>query len=77
MPIDDIDGKSYKTKMKSSRNYSTNDIKPKSRHYSYLWPWGRTHTKHTRHKHTNVPHKSDFKKPGARRPRGAPGLKTK
>ena len=31
-PIDDIDSKSYKTEVKSSRNYSTNHIKPKSCH---------------------------------------------
>ena len=32
LPINDIDGKSYKTEVKSSRNYSTNHIKSKSHH---------------------------------------------
>ena len=41
--IDDIDDKSYKTEVKSSRNYSTN---------RYLWPRGYTHT-HT-HTHANT-----------------------
>ena len=31
-PIVDIDGKNHKTELKSSRYYSTNHIKPKSRH---------------------------------------------
>ena len=37
---------------------------------SYLWNQERMYT-HIRHKHTNVPHKSAFKKPGA------PGYKSK
>ena len=32
MLINDIDGKSHKMELKSSRNYSTNHIKSKSRH---------------------------------------------
>ena len=32
-PIDDINSKNPKTKLKSSRKYSTNHIIPKSRHY--------------------------------------------
>ena len=31
-PIDDIDGKSHKMELKSSRNYSINHLKSKSRH---------------------------------------------
>ena len=38
----------------------------------YIWPRGHTHA---RHKHTDVLHKSDFKKPGVRQAgRRAPGL---
>ena len=32
-PIDDINGKRHKIKLKSSRNYSTDHIKSKSCHY--------------------------------------------
>ena len=32
-PIDDINGKSHKMELISSRNYLTNHIKSKSRHY--------------------------------------------
>ena len=42
-PIDDIDGKSYKMEVKSSRNYSTNDIKPKSRHKLFMASGACTH----------------------------------
>ena len=52
MPIDDIDGKSHKAELISSKNYSTNHIKSKSCHCSYLWPRGHAFT-----------HQIDFKKP--------------
>ena len=49
-PIDDIDGKSHKTKLKSSRNYSTNHFKSNSCHYLYVCGLGGGHT----HTHINT-----------------------
>ena len=68
MPIDDIDGKSHKTELKSSHNYSTNCVKSKSHHYLFMALGVYTHT-HT-HTHT-LADKSDYKKPAGRR---MPGL---
>ena len=47
-PIDEIDGKSHKTELKSSRNYSTNHLKSKSRHWLFIASGMETHT----HMHT-------------------------
>ena len=58
-PIDDIDGKSHKTELKSRRNYSTNHINSKSRHLSFMASGAYIHA----YTHT-LPHESDFKKPG-------------
>ena len=52
-PVDDIDGKSHKIELKSSRNYSTNYINANS----YLWPQGRSHT------YIPLAHESNLKKP--------------
>ena len=60
-PINDIDGKSHKGEMKSSRNYSINHIKSKSRHKLFMaaevYAYTYTYT---------FAHESDFKKLGAR-----------
>ena len=45
MPINDINSKSYNTKLKSSRNYLTNHLKLKSRHYLFMALGAYTHTR--------------------------------
>ena len=50
MPMDDIDSKSNKMEVKSSHNYSTNHIKPKSHHQLFMALGEHTHT----HTHTNT-----------------------
>ena len=52
-PIDDIDSKSHKTELKSSRNYSTNHTKSKSRHLLFMAS-GRTHAHTHTHTHTHT-----------------------
>ena len=44
MPIDDIDGKSHKTELKSIRNHSTNHLKSKPRYYVVIYGLGGVHT---------------------------------
>ena len=64
MSIDEIDGKSHKTELKSSYNYSTNRIKSRLRQL-VIYGLGGVHT-HT-HKHTFVD-KRDDKKSGTHWP---------
>ena len=53
MPIDDINGKSYKTELKSSSDYSTNNLKSISRCQVIYGLWGvHTHTHAHTHTHT-------------------------
>ena len=63
MSIDDIDGKSHKTELKSSHNCSTNCIKLKSCHDLFMASRAYTHTHTHTHTHTFT-NESDFKKPG-------------
>ena len=59
-PIYYIDGKGYNLRLKNGRNYLTSHTKSKSRHYViYGLCIGHTDS------HADVPHKSDFRKPGA------------
>ena len=45
MSINDINSKCHKTELKSSRNYSTNNLQSKSRHLLYMASGGEhTHT---------------------------------
>ena len=66
-PIKSINGKSHKTALKSSQNYS---IKSKSHHQLFKALGAYTHT-HTHARAYTSADQSDFKKPGAH----APGLK--
>ena len=61
-PIDDIDVKSHKTELKSSRNYSTYQSFKVKITPLVIYSLGSGHT----HTHTHaLPERSDFKKPGA------------
>ena len=67
--MDDIDGKSHKMELNSSRNYSTNHIKPNSHHLLFMATGVYTHTC------IHSCNESDFKKLGAPAAR-TPGLTT-
>ena len=62
--IDEIDGKSHKTELKSSHYYSTNRIKP----LVIIYGLKAIHKHTCVHIHTlTFADENDFKKPGARR----------